>query len=257
MPGKLGYFRQSNRWIRYIVVSTLVLTAALAVAIVTPSNAAAHSQHQQAVTAAQVNINADTSLGTIPGAAFGLNTAVWDPNLLDPSIPDMLQKDGVKTLRYPGGSTSDVYHWQSNTTVPGQSSTNANNTFDAFMGVAHATRAQTMITVNYGSGTPQEAAAWVQYANKGGRGYNGPVPTYTGGSSSGHRYDVKYWEIGNELYGNGTYGATWEYDLHGLGSATYANNVVTYSQAMKAVDPSIKVGVVLTAPSNWPSSAFP
>jgi hypothetical protein len=129
---------------------------------------------------------------------------------------------------------------------------NASDTFDAFMGVVHATDAQAMITVNYGSGTPREAADWVQYANKGGHGYNGLVPTYTGGSRTGHNYGVKYWEIGNELYGNGTYGATWEYDLHSQGPATYANNVVAYSQAMKAVDHSIKVGVVLTAPGNWP-----
>jgi alpha-L-arabinofuranosidase len=47
-----------------------------------------------------------------------------------------------------------------------------------------------MITVNYGSGTPQEAAGWVQYANKGGPGYTGPVPTYPGASSTGHTYGI-------------------------------------------------------------------
>src|SRR5581483_1818269 len=139
-----------------------------------------------------------------------------------------------------------------NTVVPNMSYANPNNTFDAFMGVAQKTDAQAMITVNYGSGTPQEAANWVQYANKGGPGYQGPVPTYTGGSSTGHRYGVRYWEIGNELYGNGTYGAKWEYDLNSPGPTAYANNVVSYSKAMKAVDRDIKVGVVLTAPGNWP-----
>lgn len=203
-----------------------------------------------AATSATVNTN--SSLGSIPATAFGTNTAVWDGQLLDSNLPGLLAANGVKVIRYPGGSTSDVYHWQSNTTVPGQSYANPNNTFDAFMGVTQATGAQAMITINYGSGTPQEAAGWVQYANKGGTGYTGPVPTYTGGSSSGHNYGIKYWEIGNEIYGNGTYGANWEYDVNGLGPATYANNVVAYSQAMKAVDPSIAIGVVLTAPNNWP-----
>lgn len=203
-------------------------------------------------TAASATVNASSSLGQIPGTAFGVNDAVWDGNLLDSSLPGLLSNAGVKMMRYPGGSTSDVYHWQSNSTVPNQSYANPNNTFDAFMGQVQATGAQAMITVNYGSGTPQEAANWVQYANEGGTSYTGPVPTYPGGSATGHNYGVKYWEIGNELYGNGTYGADWEYDVNGLGPATYANNVVLYSQAMKAVDPTIKVGVVLTSPGNWP-----
>jgi hypothetical protein len=110
-----------------------------------------------------------------------------------------------------------------------------------------------MITVNYGSGTPQEAAGWVQYANKGGPGYAGPVPTYPGASSTGHTYGITYWEIGNEVYGNGTYGAQFEYDLHtDKGPAAYGENALQFIDAMKAVDPSIKVGVALTAPGNWP-----
>jgi hypothetical protein len=205
-------------------------------------------------TAASATIDTNNALGQLSPIAFGANTAVWDGNLLDSSVPGLLSNGGVKILRYPGGSTSDVYHWQSNTTVPNQSYANPSNTFDAFMNVAQATGAQAMITVNYGSGTPQEAANWVQYANKGGANYSGPVPTYAGGSATGHTYGIKYWEIGNEVYGNSTYGGNWEYDTNAPGPQTYANNVVSYSQAMKAVDPSIKIGVVLTAPGNWPDA---
>ncbi|HEY3994065.1 MAG TPA: cellulose binding domain-containing protein, partial [Ktedonobacteraceae bacterium] len=204
--------------------------------------------------AASVTVNANNALGQLSSIAVGANTAVWDGNLLDAAVPGLLSAGGVKILRYPGGSTSDVYHWQSNTTVSGQSYANPSNTFDAFMGMAQATSAQAMITVNYGSGTPQEAANWVQYANKGGAGYSGPVPSYAGGSSSGHTYGIKYWEIGNEVYGNSTYGGNWEYDTNAPGPQTYGNNVVAYSQAMKAVDPSIKIGAVLTAPGNWPDA---
>ena len=48
--------------------------------------------------------------------------------------------------------------------------------------------------MNYGSGTAAEAAAWVKYANV------------------TKNYGVKYWEVGNEVYGNGAYGSSWEYD---------------------------------------------
>ena len=33
-------------------------------------------------------------------------------------------------------------------------------------------------------------------------------------------YGVKYWEIGNEVYGNGHYGADWEADNHADKSPT-------------------------------------
>jgi alpha-L-arabinofuranosidase len=201
---------------------------------------------------AQVTVNPKDSLSELTNTSKGVNTAVWDGNLLDSAASSAVQDAGVHLLRYPGGSTSDVYHWQSNTTEANLSYANPANTFDAFMNMAQSIDAQAMITVNYGSGTPQEAANWVQYANKGGSHYSGPVPTYTGGSSTGHNYGIKYWEVGNEIYGNGTYGADWEYDTHAMGPSTYATNVVAYSQAMKAVDHSIKVGAVLTTPGNWP-----
>jgi hypothetical protein len=151
-----------------------------------------------------VTVDATTSLGTLPATAFGINAAVWDGHLLDANLPGLLRQAGATVVRYPGGSTADVYHWQTNSTEPHQSYANPTNTFDAFMGVVQQTGAQAMITVNYGSGTPQEAADWVQYANKGGPGYTGPVPTYSGASRTGHTYGVQYWEIGNELYGKAT-----------------------------------------------------
>jgi len=245
---------RQRKWHRYLLAATLALAAMLAMGAVTSSGAIAATRHAQAATPAQVTINTGQPVGTISPTAFGLNTAAWDSHLLDASVPDLLQQAGVRMLRFPGGSTADFYNWQSNTvqTCSICGGVDASDTFDAFMGVVRASGAQSIITVNYGSGTPQEAAGWVQYANKGGPHYNGPVPTYPGGSSSGHNYGIKYWEIGNELYGDGTYGSTWEYNTHGLGPATYANNVVQFSQAMKAVDPTIKIGLVLTAPGNWP-----
>lgn len=145
----------------------------------------------------------------------------------------------MTTLRFPGGSTSDDYHWQTGSTSDG-AYVNPSNTFDAFMGVAHQAGAAPILTVNYGSnaagnggGDPNEAAAWVDYAN------------------NTKHYGIKYWEIGNEIYGNGEYGASWEYDLHSDHSpSAYGANVAAFASAMKAKDPTIKVGVVLTSPGD-------
>ena len=109
---KTAYFHQRGRW---IWISFLVLASALIVTAAIPSSAAAYTQQKKNLSFGQVNINTGTSLGTIPSTALGINDAAWDSHLLDSSIPGMLQQDGVKVMRYPGGSTSDYYHWQSNT----------------------------------------------------------------------------------------------------------------------------------------------
>src|SRR5262249_33149984 len=112
-----------------------------------------------------------------------------------------------------------------------------NTDFDTFMGSVQRVGAQPMIIANYGTGTPDEAADWVRYANV------------------TKQYGVKYWTIGNELYGNGHYGANWEADNHADKSpAGYANGVVAFADAMKAVDPTVKIGAVLTMPANWPDA---
>jgi alpha-L-arabinofuranosidase len=200
-----------------------------------------------------VTIHTSTNLGQLTPISIGINAAAWDTSLVDASVPALLADANLGVLRYPGGSTSNNYHWLSNTPDdPNHGGTTEVANFDAFMGVVDASGAHAMITVNYGSGTAEEAAQWVAYANKGGHHYRGPVPTYPGASSRGHRYQIRYWEIGNELYGDGTYGASWELNYKSHDPTTYANGVVSYTAAMKAVDPSIQIGMVLTAPGNWP-----
>jgi len=204
-------------------------------------------------TPSTASVDVHGNLGVLSSTAVGANAAAWDGNLVDPGVPELLADAGIQLMRYPGGSVSDNYHWLSNTPDdPNIGGTDPTANFDAFMSVVKRADARGMITVNYGSGTAEEAADWVRYANRGCRHYEGPVPTYPGASPNGHEYGIRYWEIGNELYGDGTYGATWEVDHKSHDPTTYANGVVSYSAAMKAVDPSIRIGAVLTAPGNWP-----
>jgi len=192
------------------------------------------AQSAEASDGISVQVNANSGHGTVPGDAEGVNTGVFDGYLSDSAADSDLANAGVDALRYPGGSISDAYHWQNNSTDPGQGYANPDNDFDAFMGIANKMRASPVITVNYGSGTADEAAAWVKYAN------------VTKG------YGVKYWELGNEVYGDGTYGNGWEHNTKAKGANAYANNIADYITEMKAADSSIKVGAVLTAPGLWP-----
>ncbi|MGW0485517.1 cellulose binding domain-containing protein [Nonomuraea sp. NPDC003214] len=183
----------------------------------------------------EITVNTRAALAGVPETGIGTNHAIWDAHLGSDQTADLLKDAGVRLLRYPGGSYSDIYHWADHTAPGGYVAPNTD--FDTFMAGARRTGAQPMVTANYGTGTAEEAAAWVRYAN------------VTKG------YGVKYWEIGNENYGNGHYGAAWEADNHADKSpAEYARHVVAYADAMKAVDPTIKVGAVLTTPANWPDA---
>src|SRR5262249_16851823 len=76
-----------------------------------------------------------------------------------------------------------------------------------------------------------------------------------GASATGHAYGIRFWEIGNELYGDGTYTEPFEYTdpaTRTKGPAAYAQGVVQFSQTMKMVDNSIKIGAVFTMPGNNP-----
>lgn len=177
--------------------------------------------------AVDVTVDATQVLRKIDDRMFGANTAVWDGAFKHAQTLPLIQAADLRTLRFPGGSTSDTYDWQTNRSY--QSGTrNLNNwtwtnSFDDFAQVALAIRAEVFITVNYGSGTATQAAEWVRYSNV------------------TKRYGFKYWEIGNECYGS------WEEDIHPIkwDPVTYANEAKEYIARMKAVDPTIKLGVVV------------
>jgi hypothetical protein len=157
-----------------------------------------------------LSVDASQMLKPVDARQFGLNTATWDGSLGNASTLPLLQSIGIKALRWPGGSTSDAYDWSTDATGNAR-----------FRNLATNLGAQVFTTVNYGSGTPAQAAAWVASANG----------TY--------HCNFKYWEIGNECYGS------WENDTHAVqhDPYTYATNAVAYIQQMKAAFPSVPISV--------------
>ncbi|MGC4947034.1 cellulose binding domain-containing protein [Streptomyces sp. DT224] len=217
---------------RPLARAAAVLAASLAV-LASLTGAAPAAPRAATDADVDVQVNAQAALGTLTGAARGVNTAIWDSHMNDPEVVDLMKAADVGAMRYPGGSYADIYHWETHTAPGGYVAPGTG--FDAFMGTVRATGAQPILIANYGSGTPQEAAGWVRYANV------------------TKKYGAKYWEIGNEIYGNGHYGSGWENDEHEDKSPQqYAREVRAYAAAMKAVDPTIKIGAVLTSPGEWP-----
>ena len=229
---------------------------------------------------ALVQINTASALATVPQTGFGIHTSVYDASLSDTTnLPALLQTGGITVMRYPGGIYSDNYHWAQNTLTPFFASTSpacgvASNgylapktDFGNFVKTLQAVGAQAIITVNYGTsvadssatkktgtygpntcsepnqpGQPQEAAAWVAYANGDptntqsigvdAAGFNWqtvgfwaslraatPLATDDGYNflRLGHTapIGIKYWELGNEIFYNGyNSNQNTETDLH-------------------------------------------
>ncbi len=185
--------------------------------------------HAAAAQAATVTVDLQSPTIPVTDQILGMNMANWF-DITQPGIAAALNEGGVRALRWPGGSASDTYHWQTNSDCNG-GYVNANATFDSFFTDVVAPHAPDVaVTIDYGSnaacnggGDPAEAAAWVAHAKANGE-------------------KVSHWTIGNEVYGS------WEYDLHSQphDAATYANAVATgFYPQIKAADPAALVGVVV------------
>ena len=156
---------------------------------------------------------------------FGINAQHWDSDLLDAKTIPQVKAVNHKVIRFPGGLSSDEYHWQE-----GLAKKDANVDTDEFLEFCEKVGCEPMITVNFGSGTPQEAAAWVEYLN-----------------IKKNRH-VRYWEIGNELYGN--------WHKFYCSADSYGKRAVEFVNAMKKVDPSILIAAVWDLDGEWNKGVF-
>ena len=201
---------------------------------------------------------------TLSAGPLGIDVAPWDPVYSAPAtlskVQPLLKAAGITQLHYGGGVTADLYDWQTDTDIQGCSSTAlaefkatcANSDalgFPLFSQNARALGAQSFVTVNYGTGTPAMAKAWVQQA----------------ATAAGQ--GVSYWEVGNESYGcwednnwlaeppenyqgyKANQSSTCPMNTLGLAAGiqtmatSYAVNAGTYMAAMKAADPNAQLGV--------------
>lgn len=164
-----------------------------------------------------VSVSAGAGGDSVTGTALGINAASWDGYLLDPAVPGLLRQVRTGMLRYPGGSWGDVYDWQNNTANGQPQSAD----YQHFAAVAGQVGASQLLTVNYGTGTPGLAAAWVRAADS--------IPGNT----------PRLWEIGNENYG------PWETDSHP--DPHTAQSYITYAPAfiaaMRQADSSTQIGI--------------
>jgi hypothetical protein len=206
---------------------------------VTPPTGTALTQTATVTVLSQITVDQSTLGPVVTDQILGMNMAVWyDIVANKDGVVSAFQEAGIKAVRWPGGSASDVYHWATNTECGGY--TVATSTLSNFYNdIAVPAGLDVALTADYGTdaactggGDPTEAAAWVTNA-------------------LGFGLTVSHMTVGNEEYGD------WETDNHTKqhDAATYAAAVAGasgYYALIKAASPNTLVGVVVN-PGNSPA----
>ncbi len=191
-----------------------------------------------------VRIAIDTQTKTpLRKELYGFNTNMMsgDYGYLDTDFVALTKALQPKTLRFPGGTVGNFYHWKTDGFIKDEMTTtlslqlnkrNRGNyvklqkrregkiSFDEFMRLCQNLNITPIVVVNLWTGSPDESAAWVRYSKEMG-------------------YDISHWELGNEYY-------LPHYANKFRSAATYMKVAKEHALAMKAVNPDIKVSVCAT-----------
>ena len=157
-------------------------------------------------------------------------------------VMDFIKPLKPSILRFPGGCAADCYFWEDGIgprdTRPSRENEHwggiEQNQFgtDEYISLCKEIGSEPLICINFGSSTPEDAANWVEYCN-------GSIDTEYGKLrlKNGHSepYSVKYWEIGNEVFG------PWE--IGHCDAKSYTKKYQLFANAMKETD----TGIILLA----------
>ena len=90
---------------------------------------------------------------------LGVNLTWWDSALNTPQTRQMVQAAGLNFFRFPGGSSADTWHFNVGPTWNGEGTSPNMASFIAALGGTG------LVTLNYGTASPQENAALLAYLN--------------------------------------------------------------------------------------------
>lgn len=167
-------------------------------------------------------------------------SSLSDANGFRTDVMDQIKKLGVPLVRYPGGNFVSGYNWLDgvgpkqdrpmvldkawNTLESNQFGTNE------FMSWCKAAGTKPLMGLNLGTGTPEQAAALVEYCNVE-KGTEWSDLRRKHGYSDA--YHVEHWCLGNEMDG------PWQ--IGHMNATEYGMKAQDAARQMRAVDPSLKL----------------
>ena len=216
---------------------------------------------------ASIKIDLDRRLGTVDrrifggfiehlgrciyGGIFEEGSALSDAQGFRTDVLAAARGLQIPVLRWPGGNFVSGYHWLDGVGPVDQRPrrldlawhAEESNRFgtDEFMQYCRMLGAEPYLCVNMGTGTQDEAQAWVEYCNGTGNTHYANLRRANGHPEP---YNVRYWGLGNEMYG------AWQ--IGRLSAEDYVKKAIEFAKVLHWTDPSIAlVGCGENGWSDW------
>jgi len=184
--------------------------------------------------------------GIYEGIWVGRDSSIPNTRGIRKDVVDALKAIRVPNVRWPGGCFADEYHWRNGIGPQRAVTLNPNwggviepNTFGTheFMDFIAQIEAEAYVSLNVGSGTPREAADWLEYLTAA-----QPTNLAKERAANGHAapYKVPYLGIGNESWDCGG-NMTPEYYLSQF--KIYSRFVRNYNPAQQEHDKMLRIAV--------------
>lgn len=190
-------------------------------------------------------------LTCIQGGVFDPGNPLSDESGIRTDVLEKLKKLAPPVMRFPGGTIMCQYHWEDAVGPMEQRIRRQNLIWGGelspefgtaeFVSFCRKLGAEPMICVNMASGTPEEAAHWVEYCN-------GTGNTHYANLRRSHGYAepfrVKYWCIGNECYAEPDIGIQHDVNI-------YTRDAMEFIKWMKLTDKTIQTVIVGCDDMSW------
>jgi len=187
----------------------------------------------------------------IYGGIYDEGSPLSDERGFRRDVLGLLRELRVGVLRWPGGNFVSNYHWADGigpkddrprrpVLAWGGEESNRFGTGE-FLAYCAELGTEPYICLNMGTGSLEEALAWVEYCN--GAGATARARQRAG---NGHEapYGVRYWGLGNEMYG------AWQVGV--LSADEYVREASRWARAIKMLDPdAVLVSCGMNGWSDW------
>ena len=180
----------------------------------------------------------------VDGGLYEEGSALSDGRGFRTDVLELVKDLETPLLRFPGGTVTKIYHWKNGIGPKSERRKRPNLIWGGniqyhfgtaeFIEYCRAIGAEPMLIVNMATGTPEEAAEWVEYCN-------GTGDTYWANLRREHGYaepfNVKFWGIGNEESADADAGRHYT-------SERYVFDTWQFVKLMKLTDPTLNLTLV-------------